>query len=102
MMKDSCCQGLRWGESECEEHVSPGICDPVDCSPPGSSVLGILQQEYWSGLPCPLPVDLSDSGIKPASPALQANSLMLSYQGSSDNILINCGDQNEHESWHSI
>ena len=27
-------------------------CDPMDCSPPGSSVLGFSRQEYWSGLPC--------------------------------------------------
>ena len=29
------------------------LCDPVDCSPPGSSVHGISRQEYWSGLPFP-------------------------------------------------
>ena len=26
------------------------LCDPMDCSPLGTSVHGILQQEYWSGL----------------------------------------------------
>ena len=32
------------------------VChDPVDCSPPGSSVHGILLAERWSGLPCPPP-----------------------------------------------
>ena len=31
------------------------LCDPVDCSPPGSSVMGFSRQEYWSGLPCPPP-----------------------------------------------
>ena len=41
--------------------------DPMDCSPPGSSVHGILQQEYCSGLPFPLPGDLPDPGIEPAS-----------------------------------
>ena len=41
------------------------LCNPVDCSPPGSSVHGILQQEYWSGLPCPPPGDLSNPGIEP-------------------------------------
>ena len=30
----------------------------------------IPRQEYWKGLPLPSPGDLSDSGIKPASPAL--------------------------------
>ena len=34
--------------------------------------MGFYRQEYWSGLPCPLPGDLPDSGIEPASPALQA------------------------------
>ena len=29
--------------------------------------LGFSRQEYWSGLPCPLPGDLPNSGIKPAS-----------------------------------
>ena len=37
------------------------FCDPVDCSPPGSSAHGVFQQEYWSG-------------IKPASCALQVDS----------------------------
>ena len=32
--------------------------------------MGFPRQEYWSGLPYPSPGDLSDSGIKPASPAL--------------------------------
>ena len=45
-------------------------CDPTDCSPPGSSVHGIFQQEYWSGLPHPPPEDLPDPGILLMSPAL--------------------------------
>ena len=36
---------------------------------------GFSRQEYWSGLPCPLPGDLPNPGIKPMSPALQADSL---------------------------
>ena len=31
------------------------------------------RQEYRSGLPCPSPGDLSDSGIEAGSPALQAD-----------------------------
>ena len=42
----------------------------MGCSLPGSSVHGISQQEYWSGLPFPPPGDLSDPGIEPTSPAL--------------------------------
>ena len=52
------------------------LCDPVNCSPPGSSVHGDSpRQEYWRGLPCPPPGDLPNLGIKPRSPALQADSL---------------------------
>ena len=51
------------------------ICNPMDCRPSGSSVHGILQQEYWSGLPFPSPGDLPDPGIEPGPPALQADSL---------------------------
>ena len=29
--------------------------------------MGFSRQEYWSGLPCPLPGDLSDPGIEPTS-----------------------------------
>ena len=37
--------------------------------------MGFPRQEYWSGLSCPPPGDLPDPGIKPRSPALQADSL---------------------------
>ena len=53
----------------------PTLCDLVDCSPPGSSVYGILQEEYWSGLPFPSPGDLPESWIKSRSPALQVDAL---------------------------
>ena len=36
---------------------------------------GFSRQEYWSGLPFPSPGDLPDPGIKPRSPALQADYL---------------------------
>ena len=52
----------------------PTLRDPVDCSPPGSTVCGIFQARIdWSGLPCPPPGDLPNPGIKPKvvkSPAL--------------------------------
>ena len=50
---------------------------PVNCSPPGSS-MGFSRQEYWSGLPFPSPGDLPNPGIKPAYPTWQADSLPLS------------------------
>ena len=51
------------------------LCEPVDCSPPGSSVLGILQARRLQWVPFPSPGDLPDPGIKPRSPALQVDSL---------------------------
>ena len=37
--------------------------------------MGFPRQEHWCGLPFPSPEDLPDPGIKPASPALQADPL---------------------------
>ena len=37
--------------------------------------MGFSRQEYLSGLTFPSPRDLLDSGIKPLSPALQADAL---------------------------
>ena len=51
----------------------PNLCDPMDCSPQGSSVHGILQARTRSKSPCPPPGDLLNTGIKPkssVSPAL--------------------------------
>ena len=38
--------------------------------------MGFSRQEYWSGLPFPSPGDLPNPGIKPGSPALQADFLL--------------------------
>ena len=57
------------------------LCNPTDCSPPGCNCRQSPQstefsrQEYCSGLPFSSLGDLSDPGIEPQSPALQANSL---------------------------
>ena len=47
----------------------PTLCNPMDCSSPGSSVHGILsKQEYWNGLPCPPPGDPQAGSLSLASP----------------------------------
>jgi len=51
--------------------------------------MGFSRQEYCSGLPCPPPEDLPDPGIKPASPALWEDPLLLSHQGSPKKVLYN-------------
>ena len=43
--------------------------------------MGFSRQEYWSGLPFPSPGDLPDPGIKPRSPAFQADALTSELPG---------------------
>ena len=64
-----------------DARLCPPLCDPMDCSPLGSSVQGISRQEHWGRLPFPSPGCLPNPGIEPAPPALQAVSLLLSPQG---------------------
>ena len=40
--------------------LCPTLCDPIDGSPPGSPVPGILQARHWSGLPFPSPMHESE------------------------------------------
>ena len=51
------------------------LLDPMDCSPPCSSVHGILQARILEWVVTSSPGDLPEPGIKPRSPALQADSL---------------------------
>ena len=53
--------------------LCPILCSPMDHQAPLSR--GFSRREYWNGLPCPPPGDLPNPGIKPGSPALQADSL---------------------------
>ena len=56
------------------------LCDPMDWS---LQSVGFLRQEYWSGgLPFSFPGDLPNPGTESTSPALQADSLPLSHEGS--------------------
>ena len=52
------------------------LCDPRDCSPPGSSVHGILQARILEWVASPPPGDLPNPGIEPRYPALQADSVL--------------------------
>ena len=57
----------------------------MNCNLPVSSVHGVSQQEYWSGLLFPSPGDLPDPGIEPGPPALQADSLPTELSGKTMN-----------------
>ena len=41
-----------------------------------------FSRQVFLGVPCPPPGDLPDPGVEPASPALKAESFLLSHQGS--------------------
>ena len=46
------------------------LCEPMDCSLPGSSIHGISQTRILEWLPFPSPGNLLDPGIEPMSPIL--------------------------------
>ena len=50
-------------------------CHSMDCSPPGSSVHGFLQERILECVASPFQGDLYNPGIKSVSHALQADSL---------------------------
>ena len=57
----------------CYAQACPTLCDPMDCACQAPLCMEFSRQEYWRGLPFPVPGDLPDPGIEPtslASPAL--------------------------------
>ena len=61
--------------------LCPTLVTPWTVAPQAPLSMGFSRQEYWSGLPFPSPGDLPNPGIKPESPALQAESLLAELQG---------------------
>ena len=62
--------------------LCPTLCDPMDYSPPGFSVHGILQARILEWIAIPFSRVTSQPRVKPWSPALQASSLPFELQGS--------------------
>ena len=58
------------------------LCNPMDCSPPGSSVHGSSRQEYWSGLPFLLQGNFPTQGLNLALLHCRQILYHLSHQGS--------------------
>ena len=60
------------------------LCDPTDCSPPGSSVQGIFQARILEWVAISYSRDLPDPGVEPRLLCLQhwqVDSLPLSHLG---------------------
>ena len=54
----------------------PTRCDPIDGSPPGSPIPGILQARTLEWVAISFSRDLPNPGIEPRSPALWADALL--------------------------
>ena len=59
--------------------LCPTLCDPMNCSPPGS--MGFSRQEYWSGLPFSSPRIFPTQRSNLRLLHWLADSLSLSHQG---------------------
>ena len=55
------------------------LCDCTDCSPPGSSVHGIFQAKYCSGLPFSSPGDLPDAEMVSAASCISCIGRQILY-----------------------
>ena len=60
------------------------------CDPWTIQSMEFSRPEYWGGYPFPSPEDLPNPGIKPRSPALQADSLPAKPQGKPCLTLLQC------------
>ena len=54
---------------------SPTLATPWTVAHQALLSMGFSRQVYWSGLPFPSPGDLSNLGIEPRSPAMEADAL---------------------------
>ena len=83
------------GDGGLVTHLSPTLA----CQAPLSSILA------WSGLAFTSPTDLPDSGVKPGSPALQADSLLTKPLGKprrltdKELMLLNCGAREDSSTY---
>ena len=59
----------------------PALANPWTIACQGPLSMGFSRQAYSSGLSFPSPEDLTNPGIEPRSPALQADSLLTELQG---------------------
>ena len=59
----------------------PTLCNPTDCSPPGSSIHGISQVRILEWIAISFSRGLLDQGIETMSPTFQADSLIFEPPG---------------------
>ena len=67
---------LFFGQSVLVTQSCPTLCNPIDCSPPGFFVHGILQARTLEWVVIPFSMDFPDRVMEPTSPSLQDDSLL--------------------------
>ena len=85
VLKAHLCQCTFWGQKGVKEFVSEWkllshvwlFVTPWTVAHQAPPSMEFFSQEYWSRLLCPSPGELPDSGIKPESPTLLADSLLI-------------------------
>ena len=81
--------------------LCPIYCNPWTVACQAHLSMEFSRQEYWSELPLPTPGDLPNPGIKPRSPALQADLLLSEPQHVFILLFPNClGESIIY--WHSL
>ena len=83
------------------------LCNPMDCSLPGSSFMRFSRREYWYRLPLPSPRDLPSPGIaptSPVSPALAGEFFTTELPGkpNPEGIVDNYGEICKDSSWREM
>ena len=66
-------------ESEVTQ-LCPTLCDPMECTLPGSSVHGFSRQEYWSGVPLPSPETTTSHELTGGTKQRKSPIFIASYQ----------------------
>ena len=80
-----------WSGSGSEVAQScPTFCDPMDCSPPDSSIHGILQARILEWVAISFSRGPSYPGIEPRSPSLQAVALTSEPPGNTKSCGLDC------------
>ena len=64
------------------------ICNPMDCSPPGSSVHGIHQARILECVAMPFSRGFPEPEIEPGSPELEADSLWFKLSRKDNNYSL--------------
>ena len=70
--------------------LCPTLCDPRTLTSQAPLSMEFSRQEYWCGLPFPSPRNLSDPGVKPRCPTLQADSLPSEPPGELQSCIKKC------------